>query len=536
MRRMKKCGYVVLAVFLLTNILSGCGKKQQDSDITQSSKTVEAEKSKVTICLAGDPATFSPFAPIVTTRYNAMQCLYETLSVFSTAQGFQNVLMESYECIESDETPVYRIKIYDYIHDSENNPITIEDVMWSFESAKEMNSIECASYFSTLTKVDDYTMDMEMASNSVGSFETLCSTLPVVSRAAYEASEDEMSMSPVGTGVYKMTDYAIGTSISYERNENYWQKEELRLAQEQQTNVDSYTYLIINESSQVSIELQNKTIDFAAVSNDIAGTFENMDEFEIITFQKLGTEYMFLNMDSGSVFNDNAALRQAVMRAIDVQALIDGALDGYGVALKSIALSDFEDFNPKWEEEEYFDYDENQARELLKEAGYSEGELTLRLLCNNKNSRDKVALIMQEYFAKIGVNLEISCLESNLFKSESANPQAWDIIIDGDGGSNVCLAQYYISKFDTRGYDNNVGCYNYIHDDKFYELVKNAVGTNTTSAATLDELQQYMKEQAYARGMYSAQSLNVGNNNIFKTYAFTMSRIVPGACTYVWNE
>ena len=62
-----------------------------------------------------------------------------------------------------------------------------------------------------------------MTQNIVGTFETLLKHTFVISKAAYEASEDGFATSIVSTSPYQVTDFVAGSTLTFELRDDYWQ-------------------------------------------------------------------------------------------------------------------------------------------------------------------------------------------------------------------------------------------------------------------------------------------------------------------------
>ena len=67
-----------------------------------------------------------------------------------------------------------------------------------------------------------------------------------------------------------------------------------------------------------------------------------------------------------------------------------------------------QDKNGKWNYK--YEYDPEKARELLKEAGYENGEglPTIELMYNSEGAHKDVCQIVQQNLAEIGINIELT--------------------------------------------------------------------------------------------------------------------------------
>ena len=87
------------------------------------------------------------------------------------------------------------------------------------------------------------------------------------------------------------------------------------------------------------------------------------------------------NMDEGQMFDGNLARRQAICYAINQEDIIAGGLRGNGEAIRDLGDKLCGDYNPDWNNEDYYDFDLNQAKAMLDEAGsVSYTHLRIRIL------------------------------------------------------------------------------------------------------------------------------------------------------------
>ena len=120
-------------------------------------------------------------------------------------------------------------------------------------------------------------------------------------------------------------------------------------------------------------------------------------------------QYMWLGMNTEHPKLQDLRVRQAIQRAVDQSAIIQGAYSGtaepsYGVVCPGLVGRRLE---------AGYSYDPAKAKALLEEAGVSGLSLTLRTL--NRQERVLAAQIIQANLAQIGVTAEIIPLDSGPF-------------------------------------------------------------------------------------------------------------------------
>ena len=104
-------------------------------------------------------------------------------------------------------------------------------------------------------------------------------------------------------------------------------------------------------------------------------------------------------------------VRQALNIAVDRKVIINGLLDGSTVPATQPAPEMVYGFNPELPE---IGYDPIRAKELLVEAGYPKGfKLTLEATAGSSANDSAVNLVVAQYLANIGVELEIRTVNVN---------------------------------------------------------------------------------------------------------------------------
>lgn len=460
--------------------------------------------------------------------------LYQTLY---TTSGFgselEPAIAKSYEQVDEH---TYRIEIYDYVYDTAGNHITAEDVAWVYTYAKERGDVSRISYVESCTAVDDYIVEMVLNTTQAGAFETLISnSVYIVSKKAYEESEDQMLTDPIGTTAYEVTDFVSGSSVTLKRTDSFWQKEESLIPKVYRSNVNTIVFETITEASQGSIALETDSVQAVADidSKEVARFMDggsSSDGFSV--HETVGTlnYIMLFNCSDQSVFSDQA-LRQAVCYAIDSQALVEGALEGRGTAMKSFGGSFFPDYEEKWNDEDYYDYDPERARKLLEQAGYAANQLNVRLMIQNTSVYQNVAQLIQAYLAQVGINAEILEYDNALFQTyKLAESGEYDLLIDCRGSSDF-ITSTWCTVFDRRNYGSNA-TQNGVLDDTLQELLETASDVYGHSDESVDAFHQYLKEQAYGIGLFNINAYTVTVDSIEEIAVDPKNYVVPGAFTY----
>lgn len=292
MRLMKRVMAVVLSGMMAAS-LAACGSGEGSSTITTTAPAaadaattapaVEADtpapeapgEKVVRIAASSDPGSLGTFDEGSSSgRWNVLSYTYETLLSLEPDGSFGSMLAKSYKKLPEKSTPthvVYEIELYDYIKDSAGNPITADDVVFSYEECLNNGSgnqhTALTGNMDSIEKTGDYTVELACNKEAAGAVERMMSRVHVVSKKAYEESGDCMRTQPVGTGAYLVESWVTGSSLTLVKNEDYWQKEELR-GDFQKQNADRIEYYFVTEAAQTAIGLETGSYDVVKKGGD----------------------------------------------------------------------------------------------------------------------------------------------------------------------------------------------------------------------------------------------------------------------------
>ena len=209
---------------------------------------------------------------------------------------------------------------------------------------------------------------------------------------------DEIKSNPVGTGAFTFVNWVQGDKIELARNPNYWGAAPA---------LEAATFKFISDPTAAFAAMMAEDVDafqsFPAPEN--LPQFDADPRFKLLIGSTEGETILSTNNKMPPF--DNKLVRQALAHAIDRQAIIDGAMFGYGTPIGS----HFAPHNPA-----YIDltgnsnYDPAKAKALLAEAGFADGFTTTLKLPPPSYARRGGEIIAAQLRA-VGIYAEISNLE-----------------------------------------------------------------------------------------------------------------------------
>ena len=188
------------------------------------------------------------------------------------------------------------------------------------------------------------------------------------------------------------------------------------------------TFLVMSDTDAQALAFKNSEIDIALnITPTLAENYSNQSEI----WNKPDVSNYFLAINSGSTGPEtmqNVDVRRALALAIDKEALVTAVgsseyykvLNGYIPEGLAGAEGDF-----RLEEdakEKYLEYDPEEAKNLLKEAGYDESNpLKITYKYSQTTLHADVAAVLQGMWKSIGVECDLEVVESGVYYNQIFN-------------------------------------------------------------------------------------------------------------------
>lgn len=549
----KKVLALFLAGMMTVTMLAGCGSKNEDADspagMTQSEQQEEKEEEQlstageimaetdseakaaqageVSTAISYDVSNLAPWSSATSGRLSLMQTLYEYLAYYDSESdtGLSGILMK--ECERIDDFTM-RVTIYDTIYDSAGNHLTAQDVAFCFNTWAEMgNSVKC-KLLDSCSVVDEYTVDIKLNTDSVGDIENMmCGLVPIVTQAAYESSDDEMIEHVVSTSPYIVTDYVEGSTLTVEKNENYWQKDESLISPFSLANADKITFHIVTEASQVSTNLETNVVDIAAnMSSAEVARFEADDNYNVFAIAGSNFHWITFNCSEGGLFYNNPEFRKAICYAIDAGGIVEGVFNGGAKVSKAYGNPECVDYNRAWDSEEYYEYNLEKAKELLASSGADTSQV-IRIMYPQTSVNKSMAQIIQSYLLEIGLNCELLGYESALYQTYKTEAGEWDIILDEKQS-----VDYVTSLASTLQVSGSTPATCLVEDEKLQELVSLVQSNEGHTEENINAYMGYIKDECYVYAICQANIYHVTESSINGIVTNFKGWLLPGCAVY----
>jgi peptide/nickel transport system substrate-binding protein len=299
----------------------------------------------------------------------------------------------------SDDGLTYTFMLNEGVMFHDGTDMNADDVKFSLDRARADDSTNAQkglfADIADVTVVDPLTVQVTLAQpNGSFLFNMAWGDAVIVAPESIET----IASNPIGTGAFAFSDWVQGDRLELVRNDAYWGDAPA---------LESATFRFISDPTAAFAAVMAEDVDafvgFPAPEN--LPQFEADPRFQVLVGNTEGETILSMNNQMPPF--DNVLVRQAVSLAIDRQAIIDGAMFGYGTPIGT----HFAPHNP-----DYVDliansaHNPDRARELLAEAGFADGFTTTLKLPPPSYARRGGEIIAAQ-LREVGITAEITNLE-----------------------------------------------------------------------------------------------------------------------------
>ena len=323
--------------------------------------------------------------------------IFEGLTRIDESGAVKPALAESWTISEDGLT--YSFKLRENIKFHDGSDFEASDVVFSIERARGEESVNAQkALFEPIESVSakgDHMVEIKLKRPTGNMLFNLGWGDAII--VAPESAETNKT-NPVGTGPFKFAKWTKGDKITLEKNPAYWGEA---------AKLEKATFKIIADAAAALASLMAGDVDafplFAAP--EMLPQLEADPRFSVVIGTTEGETILSTNNKAEHL--SDIRVRKAMAHAINRQAIIDGAMFGYGTLIGS----HFAPHHPAYKDlSQTYDYDLDKAKALMKEAGLEDG-FKARLHLPPTDYARRSGLIIASDLKKIGIDLTIINVE-----------------------------------------------------------------------------------------------------------------------------
>ena len=345
-----------------------------------------------------EPPTLDPSANPAAAISEALYAnLYEGLVKFAPDGSVLPSLAESWEVSDDGLAYVFHLRAGVRFHngvafDAATAKFSLDRALASDSLNPQRSRI---SAIRSVSVVDERTLSLSLARRSGGLLQSLAWASFVMVEPRSAATD---AMRPVGTGPFRFLSWNRGDSLTLERNPGYWGGP---------ASLGEVAFKFITDPTAAYAALMAGDVD--AFSNYPAPEsfpqFAADRRFKVFAGSTESETVLALNNRHAPL--DNLLVRRAIAHAIDRDAIIDGAMFGYGTPIGS----HFPPHSPDYVDlTKVYSHDLAEAKALLAEAGYPHG-FTVAMKLPPPSYARRAGEIVAAQLAEIGITAHIENLE-----------------------------------------------------------------------------------------------------------------------------
>nr|WP_116132058.1 ABC transporter substrate-binding protein [Tropicimonas sp. IMCC34043] len=413
-----------LAIGVALGLTSGAASAQDFTEAKQGGSMIVTYKD--------DVSTLDPAIGYDWQNWSMIKSLFDGLMDYEPGTTIlKKDLAEDYTI--SDDGMTFTFKLRPGVKFHNGRELTAEDVKYSLDrvtnpetqspGAGFFGSIEGydamasgeATSLSGVTVIDPYTVEIKLSRPDATFLHVMAINFSsIVPKEEVEKWGLDFGKHPVGSGAFKLSDWTLGQSLTFERNKDYWHTGVPKL--------DQITFEIGLEPIVALLRLQQGEADipgdgippakFLEVTADPA--YKDL----VIEGGQLHTGYITMNVLMPPF--DNLKVRQAVNMAINKDRAVR-IINGRAVPANQPLPPTMPGYAKDYEG---YAFDPEAAKALLAEAGFPDGFET-ELYVYNTDPNPRLAQSFQQDLAAIGIKAEIRSLaQANVIAAGGEPDQA----------------------------------------------------------------------------------------------------------------
>jgi peptide/nickel transport system substrate-binding protein len=501
---MKKAIFVIITALILTSLMISCGggttstpsTSKTAATSTAASATTQTTKAATTPKSGGIFKTAMAFGPSdkeigwpFTQNERYYSPCYDTLFKADYKGEIKPWLATDYN-LAADLSSI-TLTLRKDVTFNDGSAFDADVAKWNLEQYKAAGK-PGTNYWQSIDVIDPYTVKITLSGYQNTLLELLSGSCGMMeSKASFDKNGEQwMKENPVGSGPFKFVSLELGVKSVWTKNPNYW-------AKDAQGNQLPYldgveTWVIPDEMTRKAALIKGDLDMVYGGGTNIYGDLQKQG-FEIITRAE---DPWCLWPSSKNVDSPwaNKLVREAVDYGINHEAVTKVSEGGFAEVAYQLPPKFNAAYNPDLPERKY---DTAKAKELLAQAGYTNG-FQSTIICANFGSQDN-AVAVQSQLAEVGINLQIKVLDIGAYM-DAWMTSGWEGVLCSPCTNYVNFAQ---------GMQTQLGAgspeaASVLRPDGFDKMIDDALATRTLEPVKVQALIKLIYDNVMTIPVYYA--------------------------------
>lgn len=388
-----------LAIFAAACLaLTGCTSSDQSGGDTGTA----AEQRPLVVAQPSDILTLDPSVDTSPISLNIFKNIYDQLTNIDAEGDVKPQLATDWE--SNNDATEWTFTIRDNVKFSDDSKLTVDDVVWSYQSIMDNPKSPVATYLlqvKSVEKAGDNQVKFTL-SEPFALFDRQVSLVSILPQAAYEAAGAQaFAQKPVGSGAYKVIKWVKDDHLELQANADYWGGAPA-----------IHTVLVkpVPSESSRATGLATGELDIVSVlPPSSVAQLEGSDNVNIVKVASNRVLYLGFNTENPLL---PKKLRQAADMAIDRDAITKDLLGGLGKPEGQIVAPVTFGYDPSIAPTAF---DPERAKQLVEESGYDGSEIPFQYPNNRYSFGVEVAEAVAGYLKNVGINVKLEGMEYSAF-------------------------------------------------------------------------------------------------------------------------
>lgn len=426
---MKKTLALLLAAVLLIGLLGACGSASKETPTTGTSAKTETAQTTKESASAEDKILLMALPEPTGDKFSAMWADYGGAArcmIFKRLLMTDEKLNPVYDDLASAHTVspdglTYTFTIRDGVKWHDGVAFTPEDVVWSLHMATKSTQMTSVftSNFKKIEGVQEYldgkadsisgisangkVITIKLVEPSSTFLQVMAQWPPYPKHLLEKEPPETLHIAkfwekPVGNGPFMVTEFIPGEYAILERFEDYY-GDKPKIKKVKLGNIGEGDYVTKSKANELDY--------FMTRSLDIVNEVLKNPNYKANPVDILYLRYFWYNLagygGKGNSLVGDLKVRQAILYAIDRQAIVDKLFPGQGAVLNTMVPTAMPEYN---KEAVTYDYNPEKAKQLLKEAKFDFSKpLRITYYYNDQQTQDLMDTIVF-YLGEVGIKVE----------------------------------------------------------------------------------------------------------------------------------